>query len=154
MSYYSEIPLNDSSMSAEAGEKCIGYGAGASHERIIQGAGGEIGFDGFYDPRPGQSGGMVADRVFINERTNDIQGINFSKNGEFCCSYTGMNYQDIKDSNRRDVDNKRTHSDSASERGLFSSGETSKTLQAQRAQMSENHSNGMSGQRRSNTHHH
>lgn len=102
MSFYSNQQLTDYSMSQEAGTKCVGYGAGASHERIIQGAGGEIGYDGFKDPRPNQDGNIRAERVFINERTNEIQGINFSKNGEFCCSYTGTNYADIKDSNRRD----------------------------------------------------
>lgn len=102
MSLYSNQQLTDYSMSQEAGTKCVGYGTGASHERIILGAGGEIGYDGFKDPRPNQEGKMYADRVFINERTNEIQGINFSKNGEFCCSYTGKNYEDIKDNNRRD----------------------------------------------------
>ena len=113
MNYYSNEQLTDYSMSRQAGEKCVGYGAGASHERIIQGAGGEIGYDGFKDPRPNQEGNIRADRVFINEKTNEIQGINFSKDGKFCCSYTGSNYADIKDSNRLDCEQKKekTHSD-------------------------------------------
>lgn len=123
MSYYSTTPLDDRSISREAGSECIGYGAGESHTRIIQRAGGEIGRDGFMDPRPGQSGEIVADRVFINQRDNTIQGINFRKNGEFCCSYTGMNYDDIKDSNRRDCESKKMREGPTE----------SKTLQKQRA---------------------
>lgn len=102
MSYYSNEQLTDEKMSQYSGSKCVGYGAGASHERIIQGAGGEIGLDGFKDPRPNQEANIRAERMFINEKTNEIQGINFSKNGEFCCSYTGTSYDDIKDSNQRD----------------------------------------------------
>ena len=106
MAYYSKEPLDDRSVSWMSGSQCTGYGAGASHERIIQGAGGEIGYDGFKDPRPGESGNIKADRVFINDKTNQIQGINFTKDGKFCCSYTGMDYQDIKDSNRQDCQSK------------------------------------------------
>ena len=51
-------------MSLTAGAECIGYGAGESHARIIQRAGGEIGCDGFMDPRPGQSGEMVAGTTY------------------------------------------------------------------------------------------
>ena len=123
MSYYSTTPLDDGAMKALTGAECIGYGTGESHTRIIQGAGGEIGYDGFMDPRPGQSGEMVADRVFINQRDNAIQGINFRKNGEYCCSYTGMNYDDIKDSNRLDCESKKMREGTTE----------SKTLQKQRA---------------------
>lgn len=90
MGYYSTTPLDDRSMRRE-GAGCIGYGTGESHARIIQRAGGEIGRDGFMDPRPGQYGEMAADSFFINQRDNTIQGINFRKNGEYCCLYTGMN---------------------------------------------------------------
>ena len=42
------------------------------------------------------------------EKTNEVQGINFNdRNGNFCCSYTGMNYSDIKDSNYRDYQEKK-----------------------------------------------
>lgn len=100
---YSKYPLTDSEMTREAGATCIGYGTGASHERIILGAGGEIGYDGFRDPRPGQDGPIYADRIFINQKTNEIQGINFNDaQGKFCCSYVGYNYQEIKEYNRSD----------------------------------------------------
>lgn len=102
MSFYSNEQLTDEKMTQYSGSKCVGYGTGASHESIIQSAGGEIGLDGFKDPRPNQEGNIRAERMFINEKTNEIQGINFSKNGEFCCSYTGTGYDDIKDSNRMD----------------------------------------------------
>ena len=111
MAYYSSQPLDDRSVSFMAGAQCTGYGTGASHERIIQGAGGEIGYDGFKDPRPGEHGNIKADRVFINDKTNEIQGINFSKDGKFCCSYTGMDYRDIKDSNARDCQEKQRKMD-------------------------------------------
>ena len=130
MSYYTTTPLDDRRMSIESGSKCVGYGTGLSHERIILGAGGEIGRDGFMDPRPGHSGEMIADRVFINERNNTIQGINFNKNGEYCCSYTGMDYNDIKDSNRRDCEEKRLREGYSSDRLET----TSKTLQRQRSE--------------------
>lgn len=104
---YSKFPLTDSEMTREAGATCIGYGTGASHERIILGAGGEIGYDGFRDPRPGQNGPIYADRVFINQKTNEIQGINFNDaQGKFCCSYVGYNYQEIKEYNRSDYERK------------------------------------------------
>ena len=112
MGYYSTIPLNNDSMSRYAGTRCYGYGTGESHARIIQRAGGEIGYDGFKDPRPNENGNIVASEVFINDKTHTIHGINFSKNGEFCCSYTGMNYQDIKDSNERDCQMKQSQSQS------------------------------------------
>ena len=104
---FSNYPLTDREMTREAGATCIGYGTGASHERIILGAGGEIGYDGFRDPRPGQNGPIYADRVFINQKTNEIQGINFNDaQGKFCCSYVGYNYQEIKDYNRSDCERK------------------------------------------------
>ena len=53
MSYYSTTPLDDRSISREAGSECIGYGAGESHTRIIQRAGGEIGRDGLWILVPG-----------------------------------------------------------------------------------------------------
>ena len=106
--YYSNNPLNNSDMTREAGSNCVGYGTGASHERIILGAGGEIGYDGFRDPRPGRNGPIYADRVFINEKTNKIQGVNFNDaQGRFCCSYVGYDYQEIKDYNRSDCERKR-----------------------------------------------
>lgn len=126
MAYYSKTPLDDRYMTYMSGETCYGYGTGASHERIILGAGGEIGRDGFMDPRPGHSGEMIADRVFINQKTNQIQGINFSRNGEFCCSYTGMCYSDIKESNRMDCEDKRKAEQSTEKTT------ESKTLQKQR----------------------
>ena len=110
MSYYTNYPINSGDVSREAGAPCCGYGTGQSHERIIQSAGGEIGYDWFRDPRPNHDGPIYADRVFINEKTNQIQGINFNdKDGNFCCSYFGSSYSDIKDSNRRDLENKRTN---------------------------------------------
>lgn len=102
MSLYSNERLTDSTMSKYTGTTCVGYGTGASHERIILGAGGEIGYDGFKDPHPNEEGNIIADRVFISERTNEIKGINFFKNGKFCCSYKGANYVDIKKQNSRD----------------------------------------------------
>lgn len=107
MVYYSNRELSDSEMSRNFGASCVGYGAGESHERIIQQAGGEIGYDGFKDPRPNQEGNIKADRVFINQQTNTVQGINFTKDGEFCCSYTGHDYDEIKNSNRYDCENKK-----------------------------------------------
>lgn len=113
---YSKQPLTDSEMTREAGATCIGYGTGASHERIILGAGGEIGYDGFRDPRPGQNGPIYADRVFINQKTNEIQGINFNDaQGKFCCSYVGYNYQEIKDYNRSDCERKQNAEIASSE---------------------------------------
>ncbi len=107
MSLYTNYPLNSDDIARETGSSCIGYGTGQSHERIIQGAGGEIGYDGFKDPRPGHDGSIYADRVFINEKTNEIQGVNFNdRNGKFCCSYMGESYSDIKDSNKRDIEYK------------------------------------------------
>ena len=78
MTLYSTTPLYTDTMTALAGAECVGYGTGESHRDIIEGAGGNIGTDGFMDPRPGHSGEMVASVVFINEKTNQIQGINFS----------------------------------------------------------------------------
>lgn len=106
MGYYLEKPLNSEEVSREAGAKVYSLGTGASHERLIQQAGGEIGYDGFEDPRPNEEGNMIAEKVFINEETKKIQGINFSKNGQFCCAYMGLDYSDIKDSNRRDCKEK------------------------------------------------
>lgn len=106
MSYYYSHPLNEAEMAAETGAKYKGLGAGESHEEDIQRAGGERGYDGFQDPRPNEEGKMVADRFFINEKTNEIQGINFNKDGKFCCSYKGYDYKDIKDYNKRDCDSK------------------------------------------------
>lgn len=103
ISNYSTCVLNDREVSIDVGSECYGVGTGQSHERIIQSAGGEIGFDGFYDPRPGFNGKIYADRMFINNKENVIQGINFStERGEFCCSYEGIDYEDIKDSNKQD----------------------------------------------------
>ena len=109
MPYYSQSPLTDAQMSRETNSTVVGYGTGASHERRIQGAGGEIGYDGFRDPRPGhEDSPIVADRVFIDEKTNEVKGANFrDRNGNYCCSYVGQNYADMKDSNRRDMDSKR-----------------------------------------------
>lgn len=113
---YSQHPLTDSEMTRGAGATCIGYGTGASHEKIILGAGGEIGYDGFRDPRPGHDGSIYADRVFINQRTNEIQGINFNDaQGQFCCSYVGYNYQEIKEYNRSDCERKQKVELAASE---------------------------------------
>ncbi len=106
MAHYSDRPLDDRSASFMAGTQCTGYGAGASHEDIIVRAGGEIGYDGFKDPHPGKDGKMVADRVFISDKDNKVVGVNFSKDGKFCCSYTGNSYEDIKDSNWRDLEAK------------------------------------------------
>lgn len=104
---YDTIPLSDSYMTQQAGATCCGYGTGESHRRIIQSAGGEIGYDGFKDPRPNHSGPIYAERVFINQKTNEIQGINFrDSRGEFCCSYVGYDYQQIKDYNRSDCSRK------------------------------------------------
>lgn len=110
MSYYSDRPVNSEDLARETGSRVYSLGTGASHERLIQQSGGEIGYDGFKDPRPNEEGNIKADRVFINEQTQTIQGINFSKNGQFCCSYTGYDYNDIKDSNRRDCENKKEQS--------------------------------------------
>lgn len=106
MSYYCSHPLNEAEMTAEMGAKYVGLGTGESHEKLIHQAGGERGYDGFQDPRPNEKGKMVADRFFVNEKTKEIQGINFNKDGKFCCSYKGCNYEDIKDSNRRDCESK------------------------------------------------
>lgn len=110
MSYYSNRPISSEELSRQNGSKVVGYGAGQSHEGIIQRAGGEIGYDGFRDPRPNEQGGMVANRVYIDEKTNSIRGIDFSKNGQFCCSYTGRDYEDIRDSNQRDCEEKKNMS--------------------------------------------
>lgn len=107
MSYYSDKPISSEELTRETGAKICGLGAGVSHERLIQQAGGEIGYDGFKDPRPNHEGSIKAERVYINEQTQTIQGIDFSKNGHFCCSYVGYDYNDIKDSNRRDCENKK-----------------------------------------------
>lgn len=151
MSYYSTEPLDNRSMSVMAGADCLGYGTGESHARIIQSAGGEIGADGFIDPRPGHDGEMIADRVFINQKDNTVQGINFNKNGKFCCSYTGMNYGDIKDSNQRDYSQK-----CAMEKRQSETIE-SKTLQRQRSEKTEGNGMGNSlnqtqGQRKTQRH--
>ena len=115
MKYYSDYQINDYSMTREAGSTCYGFGTGQSHERIIQSAGGEIGYGGFKDPRPGFDGPIYADRIFINQKTNQIQGINFvTKSGEFCCSYMGTSYKDIKDSNLLDLTQKQARYDRTS----------------------------------------
>ena len=112
MSYYSNYPVDRSVMTVETGAPCYDLGTGQSHERLIQSAGGEIGYDGFRDPRPDHDGPIYADRVFINERTNEIQGINFvGKDNKFCCSYMGQSYSDIKDSNKLDMENKLTQTE-------------------------------------------
>ena len=99
--YYSTTPLT-----SVAG--CQGFKTGESHRQIIESSDGEMGYDGFRDPRPDQHGRIIADRMFINKKTNEVQGINFNdRNGNFCCSYTGMNYSDIKDSNYRDYQEKK-----------------------------------------------
>lgn len=99
--YYSNTPIT-----SMAG--CVDYGTGESHREIIEAAGGELGYDDFRDPRIDKHGGIIADRMFIDKNSNEIQGINFNdKNGNFCCSYTGVSYSDIKDSNYRDYQEKR-----------------------------------------------
>ena len=114
MANYSEIPLTDESISRMANAKCYGYGTGESHRRDIENAGGQIGYDGFKDPRPNEKGGILASRIFINDQTKVVQGINFSKNGKFCCSYTGMDYNDIKKNNIEDCEMKKEQSQSNS----------------------------------------
>lgn len=105
--YYETEQLTDRSMSIYANAVCVGYGTGESHQRIIEGAGGEIGYDGFKNPMPNQSGKIYASRVFINQNNNEIQGINFvDNNGAFVCSYMGTDYEDIKNSNERDIETK------------------------------------------------
>lgn len=98
MMMYSERRLSDAEMG------CCSYGTGQSHEDIIEGAGGHIGNDGFKDPHPGANNPIKADRVWIKD--NKIIGAEFSYSGgdhNFCCSYIGTSYQDIKDQNRMDV---------------------------------------------------
>ncbi len=97
--YYYSSPLFDTN-------EYVGFSAGESHRNIIEAAGGEIGYDGFKDPRPDSTGKIVANEFFINQTTGDINGINFYKDGEFVCSYEGLNYEDIKDSNKKDCENK------------------------------------------------
>lgn len=107
MRCYSEYPVNDDIMTKSAGAQCYGFSTGQSHEELIQRAGGEIGYDGFRDPRPGFDGPIYADKIFINQHTNVVQGINFyTKDGKFCCSYMGTSYQDIKESNKFDLNHK------------------------------------------------
>lgn len=113
MSFYSNQQLTDYSMSQEAGTKCVGYGSGASHEGIYMGAGG--GYDDFKDPRPNQEGKIRMDRFFVNEKNNEIVGMNFTKNGEFCCSYKGDSYNDILDKNREDYSEKKRESSMSEE---------------------------------------
>lgn len=108
MSFYSNQQLTDYSMSQEAGTKCVGYGAGASHDGIYSGAGG--GYYDIKDPRPNQDGNIRVDRFFVNEKNNKIVGINFTQNGEFCCSYKGDSYDDIRDKNQKDYSEKQRES--------------------------------------------
>lgn len=113
---YSKYPLTDSEMTRETSATCIGYGIGASHERIILGVGGEIGYNGFRDLRPDHNGLIYADRIFINQKTNEIQGINFDDSqGNFCCSYVGYNYPEIKEYNQSDYERKQKAELSSSE---------------------------------------
>ncbi len=101
----SDTIKNFSSEKLTNDELCLGYKPGnESHEDILLGAGYD--WYSFSDPRPNESGYITADRVFINQSTNEIQGINFNKNGSFCCSYTGANYSDIKQQNFEDCKNK------------------------------------------------
>ena len=114
---YSTQQLTDDIMTREAGATCYGYGTGASHERIIQSAGGEIGYDGFRDPRPGHDGPIYADREFINQETNKVQGINFrDAKGDFCCSYVGYDYNQIKEYNKDKKQKKREDELAASQK--------------------------------------
>ncbi len=107
MANYSTEYLSDKVMSSYAETECIGYGAGESHRRIIESSGGELGYDGFKNPLPSQSGNLYADRFFINQSNKEIQGINFvDSKGQFVCSYIGIDYDDIKDSNNQDIQNK------------------------------------------------
>lgn len=99
--YYEKEPLNDDSIPG-----CHSYGAGESHREIIEQAGGEIGYDGFQDPRAGKDGPITADRYFIDNK--NVNGINFNdRDGNFAVAYTGLDYADIKDSNLRDCANKK-----------------------------------------------
>lgn len=61
----------------------------------------------FYDPRPGHSGYIKADRVWVDDTKQTVKAISFNdRNGEFCCAYTGDSYQDIWSQNRVDYWNK------------------------------------------------
>ncbi len=71
--------------------------------RISNATDNQIFSDTFYNPRYGETCDIIqAKEIFINNYTNEVNGINFYKNDEFCCSYIGKNYSDIKDSNYRD----------------------------------------------------
>lgn len=118
MHFYSSEKLTEASMEAETGAKYKGLHAGESHRSEIERAGGEIGFDGFKDPRPNEEGKMIADEVFINEQTKEIEGINFNKDGRFCCSYMGENYKDIKEFNKQDCANKNMEKGSTDSFGI------------------------------------
>lgn len=99
---YSSEKLSERSMEAETGAKYKRPGASESHKSEIEHSGGEIGYDGFKDPRSNEEGKMTASEFFINEQTKEIEGINFNKDGKFCCSYMGGSYKDIKEFNKQD----------------------------------------------------
>lgn len=106
MAYYIDGPLSDSYVSRECGRPCYSLGAGLSHERDIIKAGGELGYDGVRDPRPGKNGPLMMGRAYI-DNTETIRAVDFNdKNGQYACSYTGISYNDIKDSNAQDIKKK------------------------------------------------
>lgn len=118
MAYYYDETIDREELEGFCRQHCNSFGTGQSHERIIQGAGGEIGYDGFRDPRPGHSGPIYADRVWItDDRLNpQVKAVEFrDKEGKFACSYVGDNYQDIKESNEMDMDRKRAMGQEPSE---------------------------------------
>ena len=85
------------------GEKCYGYNKYDSHSDIVAGAG--CTYYPFDDPRPGKDGERIyPKRYFINERKDNIKGINFyDKQGNFACSYVGESYDDLVDQNCEDI---------------------------------------------------
>ena len=71
------------------------YSNVSSHEDFIFGAGGNT-IDRFEDPRPNQTGYIRPSSYVVDTQENKIVGVNFQKNGQFCCSYEGADYDDIK----------------------------------------------------------
>ena len=90
------------------GEKCFGYNACESHERIVYNATG-CELKDFYDPRPGKDGKRIyPDRYFISVDGKRVKGINFCDGqGNFVCSYVGDDYGDLVNENQKDVQESR-----------------------------------------------
>ena len=107
--FYSNEKLNETIMQIDTDSKRFSsISLSASHEPLIEAAGGNT-LDTFLDPRPNENGLIKVESYLINYDNPSkpvIQGINFAKNGEFCCSYVGNDYQNIKEYHKLNCEQK------------------------------------------------